>query len=281
MSIFKRGRVYWFHFTWNGQHVQQSTKQKNANVARTIEAAFRTSLAKGDVGIVERKNIPTFKNALADFLKWSETAHQAHSATFRRYRVSAAALRRHIADIRLDKITSGDVEAFKTLRRGQVSARTGRQIKPATVNRELACLKAMFNHVLKADLPIRNPVSKVKFCEENNEQTRTLSYAEQQLYLAKATPTLADVATLMLETGMRPEEVYRIRRSNVHLREHYLMNPFGKTKAAKTPGASYGSRTERPQAQDGRRCRCFHLPVRDRSNQADPESQQRSRPSGT
>ena len=38
---------------------------------------------------------------------------------------------------------------------------------------------------------------------------------------------------MMLETGMRPEEVYRIRRENVHLEQGYLFNPYGKTKAAR------------------------------------------------
>ena len=37
----------------------------------------------------------------------------------------------------------------------------------------------------------------------------------------------------MLETGMRPEEVYRIRAEDVHLEEGRLLNPYGKTKAAK------------------------------------------------
>lgn len=32
---------------------------------------------------------------------------------------------------------------------------------------------------------------------------------------------------------MRPEEVYRIRKENVHLDQGYLYNPYGKTKAAK------------------------------------------------
>lgn len=34
----------------------------------------------------------------------------------------------------------------------------------------------------------------------------------------------------MLETGMRPDEVCRIRRENVHLDQGYLFNPFGKQK---------------------------------------------------
>ena len=37
----------------------------------------------------------------------------------------------------------------------------------------------------------------------------------------------------MLQTGMRPEEVCRIRRENVHLDQDYLFNPYGKTPAAK------------------------------------------------
>lgn len=37
----------------------------------------------------------------------------------------------------------------------------------------------------------------------------------------------------MLQTGMRPEEVCRIRRKNVNLEHGYLSNAFGKTKAAK------------------------------------------------
>ena len=58
MSIFKRGSVYWYHFLFNGEHFQRSTKQGNPRTARQIEAAFRTALAKGEVGITERKKAP-------------------------------------------------------------------------------------------------------------------------------------------------------------------------------------------------------------------------------
>jgi integrase len=73
----------------------------------------------------------------------------------------------------------------------------------------------------------------VKFLTENNEQTRVLDYREEQIYLSAASQPLRDVAVIILETGMRPEEVYRIERENVHLEEVYMFNPFGKTKAAR------------------------------------------------
>ena len=55
MSIFKRGNVYWYHFLFNGEHIQKSTKQGNPRTARQIEAAYRTALAKGEVGIKSGK----------------------------------------------------------------------------------------------------------------------------------------------------------------------------------------------------------------------------------
>jgi integrase len=243
MSIFKRGNVYWFHFLYNGEHVQRSTKQGNPRVARQIEAAYRTALAKGEVGIHERKKPPIFTAAMDAFLAWSKAEHEAKPATHRRYEVSSVALLRHFGSKALDKITAEYVEAFKVARSNEHTTVKGKtngtrkatkkRVRPATVNRELACLKALFNHAIKSDIPVKNPVSKVGFLSEENEQTRVLAYDEQRQYLAKATQTLQDVATLILESGMRPEEVYRIQPENVHLAGGFLFIPFGKTKAAR------------------------------------------------
>jgi integrase len=244
MSIFKRGSTYWYHFLYEGRHIQRSTKQGNPRTARQIEAAYRTALAKGDVGITERTKTPAFKAAMADFLSWSRQEHQMAPSSAERYRYSSFALLSFFGDKPLDKITPEEVERYKTSRaaeyktvRGKDKKRvqTKQRLRPATVNRELACLRAMFNHAIKGDVPLRNPISKTaaKALREDNEQTRVLNYEEQGKYLAKATPMLWDLATLMLETGMRPEEVYRIQPENVCLAESYLFNPYGKTKAAK------------------------------------------------
>ena len=243
MSIFKRGGVYWYHFLFNGEHIQHSTKQRNPRTARQIEAAFRTALAKGEVGITERKKAPGFKAAMRSFLAWSKQEHEQHPATHRRYLVSSAALLRHFGDQQLDQITKEEVERFKAARIHEFKTKRGkdgrvktqRRIQPATVNRELACLRAMFNDAMKAGLELTNPISKkgVKAYKEDNEQTRVLSFDEQARYLAAATPMLRDIATLMLETGMRPEEVYRIQPENVNLAGGFLFNPCGKTKAAR------------------------------------------------
>ena len=234
MSIFKRGSVYWYHFLFNGEHVQRSTKQGNPRTARQIEAAFKTALAKGEVGITERKKAPGFKAAMREFLAWSEMQHEEHPRTYRRYLVSSAALLRFFGDQPLDKITSDLVEQFKAARSVAKGQRTDRRIMPATVNRELACLRAMFNHAIKAGVPVNNPICKsgAKALSEHNEQTRVLTFDEQGRYLAVATPMLLDVATLMLETGMRPEEVYRIQPENVNLAGRVPLQSFWQDKGS-------------------------------------------------
>jgi integrase len=241
MSVFKRGEFYWYEFWFQGRRYRRSSGVKNQRTAGDIERAFRTALAKGEVGITERRAIPGFHAAMSDFLKWSEEEHAAHPRTHRRYAVSSLALLKCFGDTPLDMITPEEVEWFKTARAGEFKtarSKTGRvqtkkRVRPATVNRELACLKALFSFFIKADAVAKNPVSRVKFLAEDNQQTRVLSHTEERDYFAKASPVLRDIARLILETGMRPEEVYTIRPENVDLERKTLQVPHGKTKAAR------------------------------------------------
>ena len=59
MAVYKRGRVWWYRFVWNGESLRESTKQSNKPTAEQMEAAHKTSLAKGEVGTREKKTVPT------------------------------------------------------------------------------------------------------------------------------------------------------------------------------------------------------------------------------
>lgn len=233
MHIFKRGSVYWFECVFGGERHQRSTRARNQKDAKAIASTFYSSLAKGEVGITERKRALPFARAMDNFLDWSREEHRAHPKTAERYRYSSAALLRHFRDIPLDRITAESVESFKLIRAGEYGSHTERRLRPATVNRELACLKAVFNFAIKGDANLRNPVSRVKFLPEQNDQSRVVSYAEQESYLQSATTTLRDVATLIVETGMRPEEVFNLKREDVNFDESRLTVQRGKTPAAR------------------------------------------------
>lgn len=76
-------------------------------------------------------------------------------------------------------------------------------------------------------------MSRVKFLQENNESYVVLTPEEEKLYLMAASQPLQDVATLMLECGCRPNEIYSLRKQDINLEEEFLFIPVGKTKAAR------------------------------------------------
>src|SRR5215813_1045634 len=156
MNIYKRNKTgpYWYRFNYKGQCIRRSSGVYNRDDAKDIASAYRTQLAKGQVGIdppEEPNPIPRFKQAMADFLEWSETEYAAHPRTHRRYETSSKALLSFFGDKPIDRITSDDVEKFKIQRAKQKKAPQCKKAKkkrkatktprPVTVNRELALLK--------------------------------------------------------------------------------------------------------------------------------------------
>jgi len=101
--------------------VRESTKQGNDKVARQMEAAHRTSLAKGEVGVRDKKPAPT----LAEFSE-KRFAQWAQSATSQKtwldyYRPGLRVINKYkpLASLRLDEITSERASDFAAWRRSQ------------------------------------------------------------------------------------------------------------------------------------------------------------------
>ena len=114
----------------------------------------------------------------------------------------------------MTKINREDVIKYKQIRSNQKcrprtqsngNKKELKTLKPATINRELAVLKIFFNYcITDKKILLSNPVSKVKFFDENNGQTRVVSQEEERLYLMAASQPLRDFASVMADTGMRP-----------------------------------------------------------------------------
>jgi integrase len=249
MAVYKQknGKAWSMRFSYKGERFDQSTGFANKRAAEDYERAFRTKLINGEVGIKTKKDVPNFKAAVADFLEWSES-RQAET-TFKRYAGATKALISHFGDQRVDRITVTDVENFMTKRSKEFCAPRG--IKPksgnapkrniekqiiskSTVNKELACLKKMFSRLVAAETLSFNPVKQIEFFEEDNEAGRVINYEEERLYLMAASQPLQDYVTVLVETGLRPDELCRVTLQDVFIGgdRPCLMVRKGKTKAA-------------------------------------------------
>jgi integrase len=99
-------------------------------------------------------------------------------------------------------------------------------VSGATVNRELALLKHMFNLAIDWDLYLgSNLLRKVKFFQEVNTGLRVLKPDEETRLLRNATPEIQDIVAYALNTGSRIGEIFSLCWSNVDL-ERGLINVF-------------------------------------------------------
>jgi integrase len=208
MAIFKRGGVYWFHFWFNGQHVQRSTKQGNPNVARTIESAYRTALAKGEVGIFERKPAPTLKEFKQRFIETIEVRSAAKPKTVEFYKQQLARLLdfEPLSKSRLDRIDESLIESYVKRRSETVAA--------ATVNRSLATLRRALR--LAQEWRVIDRVPRIRLLAGERNREFTLSHAQEPGYLAAALQPLGDISLLILDTGLRVGEAIALDWPNVH-----------------------------------------------------------------
>ncbi len=78
-----------------------------------------------------------------------------------------------------------------------------------------------------------NPVKTVKFLKKSNEAGRVLNYEEEKLYLLAASQPFHDFATILIETGLRPDELCNMTIQDVNLEDEYIFIKRGKTKAAR------------------------------------------------
>lgn len=213
MALYKRSnsKYYWFKFYFNGELIQKSSQVTNKRDALTVESAYRTQLALGKIGILRQVKAPTFTKAVDDFLVWSKIEHAEKSNTYRRYYFSAELLKKYFGNVKVDKIQKKDIEDFIVWRSGQTSRKTKDFITRETINNELLTLKIILKRLVNEDILRKNPAQTVKQLKANDRNFHVITYDEEKLYLLAAPQPLQDVAILMLETGMRCGEVYRLR----------------------------------------------------------------------
>jgi integrase len=205
--------------------VRESTKQGNDKVARNMESAHRTSLAKGEVGIREKKAAPTVAVFLKeDFLPYAEAAHAAKPNTLRYYKSGAASLvAENLGKLPLDEINDQHAR--------QYAAKLS-NLSPSTVNCGLRTLRRAINPAVEWGTIDRKP--KITLAKGERQRERVLNAREQETYLAACNQPWKDGATIMLSTAMRPGEVFALRWERIILKDRGLIQVAeGKSKAAR------------------------------------------------
>lgn len=167
-GMFIRDGAYWLLYYVNGvRHRERVGPDKR--LAEKVLHKRRAEIAEGKFLDRQRPVTTTFDEMAQHYLAYVRD----HKRSWERDVRSVKPLTTVFTGKRVAEITPAAIERYKTLRLTSIS-RHGRHLRPATVNRELACLKHMFNVARKGLVPLaggrpaENPVSAIRFLDEQN-----------------------------------------------------------------------------------------------------------------
>jgi len=194
-----------------------------------MEAAHRTSLAKGEVGLHDREPVPT----LAEFCKRIEGYARAQyerssPKTWQWYRFALnTILSDDIARRKLDEITPEHLAGF-------IASLQAQEWRVASINSALRGVRRVLRLGMKWG--IISTMLEVSLLRGENHRDRVVSAEEEARYLAASKAPLTSIATVLVDSGLRPEECFRLRWEDINMNaERYgiLRVLNGKTKAAR------------------------------------------------
>lgn len=131
----------------------------------------------------------------------------------------------YFGDKLLKDIAPATVEAYRQKRLAAPSGRTPAKLTaPATVNREVACLKTIFNKGIANERAERSPFQgkKIKMLRENNERDRILTPDEYACLLAHCSPQIRPIIKVAYHTAMRQGEILNLTWGQVDLKEGFI-----------------------------------------------------------
>src|SRR5205814_3700287 len=126
--------------------------------------------------------------------------------TWYRTRIRALLAYKPMADARLDEITGELASEF-------AAHRLGKGMQVSTANNSLRVLRRILNLAVEWD--VLDSAPKVKVLSGEQRRERVIFPEEEARYLAAAPEPLASIASLLADTGMRPEECFRLRWDDV------------------------------------------------------------------
>src|SRR5258708_2387555 len=246
MSLFKRGNTWHFAFRWKGRRYRGSCKTSRQAEAKKVEALVLARLLE-DGQFPWNKKVPTlavFSNRFFNWLESLPTDRPPKEPTRRYYRVGWQLLEStSIAGMKLDHITADH-------------ALTSEGASPANTNNAVRTLRRMLKKAQEWQL--LSAVAVVKLMEEQGREQLIEPWMEQRLLAVTEGSRLTGkgrksrvgwepfrtVLLIMLDSGLRPGEIFRMRWENIHWDKGLIFNPRGKSRKSRR----YVPLTERVKA---------------------------------
>lgn len=209
MSIYtkkrKDGSTAWYYdFMYKGIRYREVGGATKTQALRTLEKK-RSEVLNEEFELVTKIKNPRIEMFANTYLK-----RRKHLRSHKRDNLSFRTLLLYFKGKTLMSITPSEIEDY-------IGKRMEGGVSNSTINRELACLKRMFNLAIKWGEAKKNPVNDVDFLEEPPGRSRFLSEEEGKRLIAFASDHIKPIIMTALNTGMRLGEILNLKWDQVHI----------------------------------------------------------------
>ncbi|MDP2940272.1 MAG: tyrosine-type recombinase/integrase [Candidatus Omnitrophota bacterium] len=222
MSIRKRGENYFIDYYYKGKR-QREMVGSNRKLAEII-------LKKRETEIAENKHLDIKKNYEIKFEDFADEFTRLHvvflkPSTQKSNKSILKTLKRYFGGLYLYNIGPKDIEMFKAERIKAVKKSNKallKTLKPATINRNVALLKCLFNKAVAWGKADKNPLKGMKPLKENNKRLRFLEKNEILKLIDCCSPHLKPIVIVAVNTGMRTGEILNLKWNDLDYKRNLL-----------------------------------------------------------
>ena len=183
----------------------------NRTVAKQADARIAAAIATGTWREL-RKEFECGRNSdmsVAEFADhYLEVYCKPRNRSWRRKHSSLKHINRLLGRHRLGAVEIRHVHVF-------VARRLKEEVKAATVNRDVAILKHMFEFAVDEGALKANPIARVKMLKEYREERRRVSDKDLERILKHLLFPVKQIVLFIFETGCRPSEALSLKWQHV------------------------------------------------------------------
>ena len=213
MRIYKHKNGVWYlDYSFNGKRVRESIGRSKKLALEALKAKETDIIRGKHLGIKQHKPI-SFDNLCKEYLSFSKANKSKNS--YNRDIASVKRLKEVFHGMPVAKVTAQELERYKNMRREEV--------KPATINRELSCIKHMFTKAVHWDYLPENTLRTVAKFKEPPGRTRYLNEEEIERLLYCCAEHLKPIVIMAMNTGMRKGEILNLKWSDIDMINRVIM----------------------------------------------------------
>ena len=187
----------------------------SAHLARRIHAKYLETMIENKF-LLPKKPTVSFDEAADEFMIYSK----ARKRSYLRNGSVIKNLKAFFHGQPLENITLSRLEQYFAFRRTE--GKKGPHLSDTTLNREVACLKAIINRAIYDQKLERSPLRGFKPFKEFS-RTRTLTGDEYQRLISNCSPHIQPIVELAYVTAMRKSEILTLKWKNLDFQNKVIL----------------------------------------------------------